>query len=94
MNIELAHQLGINACLAAFAALALSQGKEARAAQLCGAVESLLGAMSFQILDQFEYGSTVMRLRSHTASKILEKAWAKGKVMTLEQAVAFALERT
>jgi predicted ATPase/DNA-binding SARP family transcriptional activator len=92
LNVEIAHQLGIIACLAAFAALALAQGKETRAAQLCGAAGSLLGATSFQIFDQVEYDQTVTKLRSHMDSKILEKAWARGAAMTWEDAVAFALE--
>jgi tetratricopeptide (TPR) repeat protein len=92
LNDEIAHQLGKIMCLAAFAALALAQGKEARAAQLCGAAESLRGAASFLIIDQVEYDQTVTKLRSHMDSKTLEKAWAKGKAMTLEDAVAFALE--
>ena len=94
LNIELAHQPGINACLAAFAALARVQGKEGRATQLCGAVESLLGAMSFQILDRVEYDQTLAKLRSHMTSKTLEKAWAMGVAMTLDDAVAFALAET
>lgn len=95
-NVELAHQLGMIACLAAFAALALMQGKEARAAQLCGATENLLAIMSLNLfyIDQVEYDHTVAQLRSNMASKILERAWAKGVTMTKEQAVAFALEET
>jgi non-specific serine/threonine protein kinase len=92
LNGEIAHQLGKIMCLAAFAALALAQGKETRAAQLCGAAESLRGATSFLIIDQVEYDQTVAKLLSNMDTKTLEKAWAKGKAMTLEDAVAFALE--
>lgn len=94
LNIELTHHEGINACLAAFAAPALAQKKVAHAAQLCGAVESLLEARSLQILDQVEYEQTVTKLRSHMDSRTLEKAWAKGAAMTLEKAIALALEET
>lgn len=94
LNVEVAHQLGTIACLGAFAALALAQGKEMRAAQLCGAAERLLVAASFQRWDQVEYDQTVMELRSNVDSKTLEKAWAKGAAMTLEDAIAFALEET
>jgi non-specific serine/threonine protein kinase len=94
LNVELAHQVGKIACLVAFAALALAQGEGSRTAQLCGAVERLLGAMSFQIWDQVQYDQTVTKLRSHMDSKTLEKAWAKGAAMTLEDAVVFALAET
>ena len=94
LNVEVAHQLGKIACLAAFAALALARGIETRAAQLCGAAESLLGATAFQIFDQVEYDQTVAKLRSHMDSKTFEEAWAKGAAMTLEDAVAFALEES
>ena len=66
------------------------------AAQLFGAVEVLLGIRSIRMLqiDQMEYDRNVSTLRAQMNSATLEKAWAKGAAMTMEQAVSFALEGT
>jgi predicted ATPase/DNA-binding SARP family transcriptional activator len=94
VNLALGHERGVIACLPAFAGIAMSRGKARVAAQLFGAVPALLNARTVRMLqiDQLEYNRNVSRLRAQLDSPTLEKAWAKGAEMTLEQAVEYALE--
>jgi predicted ATPase/DNA-binding SARP family transcriptional activator len=96
LNQGLRDERGILACLSAFAGIAIARGKSVFAAHLFGAVESLLSALGIRLLqiDEMEYGRDTASLREKLAPVALEKAWAKGKAMTMDQAVAFALEHT
>ncbi|HET7376543.1 MAG TPA: tetratricopeptide repeat protein, partial [Anaerolineae bacterium] len=93
-NQEVGHSEGIIRCIAAFASLGAAQGKFIQAVQLCGAVAGLLDSMSARLFfsDKIEYELNVSRLRAQLDEETFAKFWAKGAALTLEQAVAFALE--
>ena len=96
LNQGVRDERGIVACLSAFAGIATARGQSVFAAHLFGAVESFLSALGLRLLqvDQMEYDRNVSTLRAQLNSASLEKAWAKGAAMTIEQAVTFALEPT
>jgi tetratricopeptide (TPR) repeat protein len=85
---------GAIACLAGFAAIGLAQGKYERAAQIMATVETQLTLIGIRLLpvDKMEYERNLAILRAKLDEKTLTKFWAKGKGLSLEQAVAFALE--
>lgn len=93
-NHEIGHQGGTTASLAALAKLALVQGKLTRAAQLYGIVDNRLETMKapMMAMDVAEFEGVVAALRAQLNEKTLEKFWTKGKSMTPEGAIAFALE--
>jgi hypothetical protein len=93
-NQELAHQSGITGAITATARLALEVGKLSRAAQLYGIVEGQLAVLSLPLLfaDQVEFNRGISALRARLDEKTCAKFWAKGKAMTFEQAIAYALE--
>jgi non-specific serine/threonine protein kinase len=96
LNRELGDPRGVLACLAGFADIAVVQGKFARAAQIMAAVETQLAAMGMQLLpvDKREYERNLAQLRAQFDGRTLNKCWAKGKEISLEQAIAFALDGT
>jgi predicted ATPase len=71
-----------------------AQGNPEKAAQLLGASEALLEAMglSLQAGDQFEVERYVSAVREQLDEATFEAAWARGRAMSLEQAVSYALE--
>ena len=94
LNQGLKDERGVIACLSAFAGIAAASGKVGLASQLFGAVEALLSVSSIRLLqvDQMEFDRNLVILRAQLNSATLEKAWAKGKAMSLEEVIAFALE--
>ena len=96
LNRELGDPRGVLACLAAFADIAVVQGKFARAAQIMAAVETQLAAMGMRLLpvDKTEYERNLAQLRAQFDERTLYKFWAKGKEMSLDDAIAFALQET
>jgi hypothetical protein len=71
-------------------------GKPEQAAQLFGAVESLLEGigMSGRIdpSDQKEFDHYVAAARGQLDEAAFAKAWAEGRAMALEQAIELALQ--
>jgi tetratricopeptide (TPR) repeat protein len=96
LNLELGDPRGVLACLAGFADIAVVQGKFARAAQIMAAVETQLTALGMRLLpvDKLEYERNLALLRTQLDEKILNKFWDKGKAMSLQQAISFALKET
>lgn len=96
LNRQLDHLQGMVACLAAFAAVHQTVGKLEVTAMLCGCVEKLLQQISASLffIDTVEYQRTVSELKKMLDEKALSTAWARGRAMTLEQAIEFALKRT
>ena len=96
LNQGLRDERGLIACLSAIAAIALGRERAVLASQLFGAVEALLGARNMRMLqmDQLEYERNVKSLRSQLDEKSLAKSWAKGSGMSLDEAIALALEET
>ena len=94
LNQGMRDERGVIASLSAFAGIALARGRSALAAQLFGAVESLLNARRVRMLhvDRMEFDRNVSTLRSQLNSETLGQAWAKGKTMSLNEAIALALE--
>lgn len=87
----------------AFACLAARQGQLERAALLFGAAETLFAATPMQwnllsVLQDPVLRAEHDRLLVHTQSELgkaaFAAAWAAGAAMTVEQAVAYALEPT
>ena len=93
-NREVGHQNGMTASVAGLAKLASSEGKLSRAAQLYGIVEARVAAVGLQlmIMDKSEFDNGVSVLRAQMDEKTLAKFWAKGKAMSFDDAIAFALE--
>lgn len=85
---------GTGACLAAFAALSLAQGKAERAIRLLGAADAVLDFIRtpFLAFDQQQFEHNVSRLRDQIDRPAFMKAWTEGHAMTFEQAVEFALK--
>jgi hypothetical protein len=82
------------ASLSAFADTAVVQGKFERGATLMAAVETQLASMGMRLLpvDNMEYERNLAHLRANMDKKAFVKFWAKGKAMSLEEVIVFALE--
>src|SRR5215213_3057999 len=96
LNRELGDLRGVLACVTGFADIAVVQRKFERAARLMAAVESQLASMGMRLLpvDKMEYEHNLAHLRANMDEKALAKFWAKGREMSFEQVIAFALEET
>ena len=84
-----AHELECLACMAAAGGPATAP----RAAQLFGAAEALreqIGS-TMTVMERREYDQAVAQLRAQLAAVELTAAWASGRAMGLEEAVANAL---
>jgi non-specific serine/threonine protein kinase len=94
LNRQIDSPRGVIACLAAFAAIAMAQGKYQWAAQLMAAVETQMVSRGITLLymDQQEYQRNLAHLRAKLNEKLFNKFWAKGKGMSLDEAVALALD--
>jgi tetratricopeptide (TPR) repeat protein len=94
MHQRAGNKLGVISSLEGLAALARLQGQPERAAHLWGASEALraqLGA-ALQPTDREDYDRNVAALRGDLAHDALAAAWAAGRDMTAEQAIAHATE--
>jgi non-specific serine/threonine protein kinase len=93
INQELGDERGVIASLSAFAGNATAEGKLAQAAQLFGAVETLLRSKNIRLvyMDWLERERNIALLRDQLSPVAMKKAWKKGTSMTTEQAVEFAL---
>jgi predicted ATPase/DNA-binding SARP family transcriptional activator len=96
LNQELGDQRGVLACLAGFAAIAVAQGRFERATILMGAVETQLTSIGIHLLymDRLDYDRNLALLRAEFDGKTFTKFWAKGKRMSLDESIVFALEET
>jgi non-specific serine/threonine protein kinase len=92
LNQRVRSPRGVIGCLAGFAAIAVAQDKYEYAAQLMAAVKSLMVSMGITYMDQQEYERNLARLRAKMDEKTFAKLWAKGKDMSLDAAIALALE--
>jgi tetratricopeptide (TPR) repeat protein len=90
----LGSQWGIVNALEELAKLAGVKGQRERAARLLGAAEALrevIGAPMY-IPERSDYEQIVTELRSALGDEAFAVAWEEGRTMTLEQAIAYALE--
>jgi non-specific serine/threonine protein kinase len=87
--------VGLVECLNALGGLALVQKNWTKAARLLGAVavlhRTLIGG-SFYGMDRMENERFLAATRAALAEEEFSNAWAEGSVMTLEQAIGYALE--
>jgi hypothetical protein len=83
-----AHELE---CLA-YCATAAGQGSFQRAAHLLGAAEALRERIGSSILlmEHQEYDQVVAQLRTEMEATALQAAWAQGRSLSLDEAVAYA----
>ncbi len=85
---------GLTAALAGLAGAACGQGRPARAARLFGAAEALHETLPLAPVPahQLETDRNIAAARAQLDEATWEAAWTEGRAMTLEQAVAYALE--
>jgi hypothetical protein len=90
---ELGDKRGIIECLAGLAGVAQGEGQPQRAAKLLGAVEALPERVGIYLTSfdrvGFERMCAVARAQLDEATFVV--AWAAGRAMTMEQAIAEAL---
>ncbi len=81
-------------CLDALARVALRQGMPERAARLGGAAEGLRDAIGTPLppVVREPHAQTVFATRTALGEDAFARLWADGRAMTLDQAVAYALE--
>jgi predicted ATPase/DNA-binding SARP family transcriptional activator len=84
---------GIHECLAELAGVALGQGQAARAARLFGATEALFGAISAPqpAAEQGRHERQLASIRAALGDEAFAAAWAAGRAMSLDEAIAEAL---
>lgn len=87
-KIELANALKYLSGLAS-----LKSDKHEWAARLMGAAEALRDSVNAPVspLEQPHYDEVVARLHAHLDESTISTAWAEGRLMTLEQALEYAL---
>jgi len=80
--------------LEAFAVLAAAQDQMERAVRLLGAVENLYASIHFEMSakERAEHDHAIASARAVLGEEAFAAAWAEGRMMTMEQAIAFALE--
>ena len=79
--------------LESFAFLAIIQEEPQRAAKLLGAAEALREKIQSPMTDyeQIEYGRSVAQLRSMLTETELNSIWSEGRLITMDEAIQFAL---
>ena len=93
---ELGSTVEICDCLEGLAGSALVAGQPQRAVRLLGAAAALREACHSSPLPDYrlEIDRNVTLLRTQLAPAVFDAAWAEGRAMTLEQAIAYALDET
>lgn len=94
LNQEVEDPRGIIACLAGFAAIAITKEKYDRATQLMAAVEAQFTSLGIRLLymDRVEYERNLALLHANLNEKTLTRYWEKGRTLSLEQAIVYALD--
>ena len=93
---ELKDKRGVAEAIAGLAVVAGAQGQTIRAARLLGQIEALLTSIgaSLDMADQTEHDKSMADARARLCVDAFEAARAEGRVMSLEQAVVFALNNS
>lgn len=93
---EYGNKNGVTISLSGFASLLGVTGRPEQAARLFGVVESLFeGARtSMAPADQHDFDDYVAVVQGQLDETAFAKAWEEGRVMSMEQAIAYALEET
>jgi hypothetical protein len=84
----------VHQCLFRCAGIAAARGDGARAARLFGADEAWRARMGIPLRRDWraQYEDDVASARAAVGDSAFAAAWAEGRELTLEQAVAYALE--
>lgn len=83
---------GVASCLAGLAGILGTAGKPEQAARLFGAAEMILKAVTLEPADQADFDNFKSLVRESLSEVAFEKASEEGRAMTMEQAIAYALE--
>jgi predicted ATPase len=91
---DLGDKPGIAWCLEGLAAVACGEGRPERAAMLLGAAEALRDAIgaAIPLAERAGHHRTLAAARAALDEHDFAMAWARGRAMTLDQAIARALE--
>jgi predicted ATPase len=91
---KLGHRSAIAHQLESFGFVAKMQQQQQRAARLFAAAEVLREKIGIPMNPEeyIEYSGEVTHLRANMDEKIFASVWAEGRAMTLEQAVAYAID--
>jgi len=91
---RLGHRAAIAHELECLAMIAKAEEEDQRAAKLFGAAEVLRENIHLPMtsFEHVEYEREVNDLRANMDDATFTKAWAEGRALTMEQAIAFALE--
>jgi predicted ATPase/DNA-binding CsgD family transcriptional regulator len=91
---DLGNKQGIAECLAAFAGLAGDTGRPERAARLAAAATALLDAIGVRLApaDEAVLARDIDVLRSRLGQREWDIAWAAGRMLTTDEAVAIAVD--
>jgi predicted ATPase/DNA-binding CsgD family transcriptional regulator len=97
LSAELGNEADVAHCLEGLASMYGAEGKIVRAARLWGAEEAVLekleDAVYTYLPDRALHRSQVAAARSQLDEAVWTAAWTEGRVMSLEQAVEYALEQ-
>jgi hypothetical protein len=90
----LGHRAAIAHQLECFASIAKAREDGGRAARLYGAAEALRQKIAIPMTpkEKTEYEGQIANLRAGMDEKAFASAWAEGQAMSMEQAIAYALE--
>lgn len=90
---EIGDKHGIVECLTSLAGVAVAQAKMERASQIIGASDTLRASLEIKLspAEQERYERNKELSRSGLSDQIVASAYKKGRAMTLQRAVAFAL---
>ena len=91
---QTAEQRGVAWCMEGLAKLALGRHQPERATRLLAAASSLRDACGapVQPADRPDYDRAVAAAQAQLGETAFSAAWAQGRALTLEQAIALALE--
>ena len=87
------HQLALAQSLEDFAVLAGREQRAARAVRLLGAGEAFCGTIGARppVAARTDYERTVAEGRAALGEAVFAAAWAEGRAMSLDEALAYAL---
>lgn len=87
---------GATMALAALAGIAKAWGDFERAARLLGSVEALheVSGTALWFVDRVEYERNIATVQAKLEQGALEKIWAEGRGLTLEEAIEYALSES
>ncbi len=94
VRAEIGDKGGLVWCLEKLAQVALGKEDVEKAVEIFSAAESIRAAVAstMEPFDQSEYERNIVLLHENMGEEEFKKAWDQGRAMTLEQAVAYALE--